>query len=81
MSDSASRDTDEVMDILHEMATLLNTGLSRDELTILVCLCEQGVNPEALARIVLELRREAAALKAAKERGPAGQQQHKERTV
>jgi mitotic-spindle organizing protein 1 len=35
-------------------------GLDRKTLGILVALCEQGVNPEALAEVVKFLRREQA---------------------
>lgn len=55
----------ETMEILYEMAQILNTGLDRTSLSILVSLCENGVNPEALATVVRELKREAAALKLA----------------
>jgi len=37
--------------------------LDRSTLSILVSLCENGVNPEALALVVKELRRESDALK------------------
>jgi len=50
---------------LHEISNLLNTGLDKPTLATLVELCESGVNPEALAHVVKELRREAAALRAA----------------
>jgi mitotic-spindle organizing protein 1 len=53
--------------VLHEISTLLETGLDQETLAILLALCEQGVNPEALAAVVRELRREAAALRAAAE--------------
>jgi mitotic-spindle organizing protein 1 len=53
----------ETIEILYEISKLLNTGLDRTSLSILVSLCENGVNPEALAAVVKELRREAAALK------------------
>jgi mitotic-spindle organizing protein 1 len=69
--------------VLYEMSNLLNTGLDRATLSILIELCgayscfksivlsakvddvftETGVNPEALAAVVKELRREAAALR------------------
>jgi mitotic-spindle organizing protein 1 len=39
--------------------------LSRETLSILIGLLENGVNPEALAAVVKELRREAAALREA----------------
>ncbi|CAM9676413.1 unnamed protein product, partial [Sphacelaria rigidula] len=49
---------------LHEISTMLNTGLDRRTLSILLELVESGVNPEALAAVVKELRREGAALRA-----------------
>ncbi|KAL2011769.1 hypothetical protein VTN00DRAFT_4487 [Thermoascus crustaceus] len=39
----------EVIDILHEISTLLNTHLDRTELSLCVSLIENGVNPDALA--------------------------------
>ncbi|CAN0256178.1 unnamed protein product [Discosporangium mesarthrocarpum] len=51
------------IDVLHEISSILNTGLDRKTLSILVELVESGVNPEALAAVVKELRREAAILK------------------
>jgi mitotic-spindle organizing protein 1 len=47
---------------LLEISNILNTGLDRETLAILVNLCESGVHPEALAAVVKELRREAAAV-------------------
>ena len=35
----------EVMEVVEELSTLLNTGLQREELSILVNLIELGVNP------------------------------------
>ncbi|KAF2494157.1 hypothetical protein BU16DRAFT_528293 [Lophium mytilinum] len=46
----------EVIDILHEIATLLNTHLNRQQLSYCVSLIENGVNPEALAKVIKELR-------------------------
>ena len=48
---------------LLEISKLLNTGLDAESLAICVRLCESGVNPEALANVIRELRRETAALK------------------
>ena len=47
--------------MLHEISGLLNTGLDKNSLSILVQLCEMGVNPGALIHVVQELRREGAA--------------------
>lgn len=52
---------------LHEISTLLNTGLDKQTLAIVVSLCENGVNPEALAAVIQEMRREAAAAQAGHE--------------
>ncbi|RAH64925.1 mitotic-spindle organizing protein 1 [Aspergillus aculeatinus CBS 121060] len=59
----------EVIDILHEISTLLNTHLDRTELSLCVSLIENGVNPEALAvgffpeflrwAVIKDLRKEA----------------------
>ena len=48
---------------LLDISKLLNTGLDAESLSICVRLCESGVNPEALANVIRELRRESAALK------------------
>jgi len=48
----------EVFQTLLEMSRLLCTGLDPETLTICVRLCEAGVNPEALATIVREMRKE-----------------------
>jgi mitotic-spindle organizing protein 1 len=45
------------------MSSLLNTGLDRQTLAVLVQLCEHGVNPEALAAVVRELKAESDAVK------------------
>lgn len=37
------------MQVLSEMANVLNTGLDRETVSLCVSLCERGVNPEALA--------------------------------
>ncbi|EKX46880.1 hypothetical protein GUITHDRAFT_152235 [Guillardia theta CCMP2712] len=61
----AAADAAETSEVLFEMSNLLNTGLDKPTLNILIELCENGVNPEALAHVVRELRRESAALKEA----------------
>mmetsp|Transcript_9574 Transcript_9574/g.10906 ORF Transcript_9574/g.10906 Transcript_9574/m.10906 type:complete len:86 (-) Transcript_9574:769-1026(-) len=61
------REAQQTMDVLFELSQLLNTGLDKATLSILVSLCENGVNPEALAMVVKELKRESA-LFAAKKR-------------
>ncbi|KAI8603893.1 mitotic-spindle organizing gamma-tubulin ring associated-domain-containing protein [Dissophora ornata] len=55
----------QAMDILTEMSSILNTGLDRETLSVCVSLCESGVNPEALAAVIKELRRESASTRSA----------------
>ncbi|KAG8626207.1 hypothetical protein KVT40_006608 [Elsinoe batatas] len=45
----------ETIDILEEISTLLNTNLDRKSLSYCVSLIEHGVNPEALANMILTL--------------------------
>eukprot|EP00037_Helgoeca_nana_P011929 m.107479 g.107479 ORF g.107479 m.107479 type:complete len:77 (+) comp21151_c0_seq1:95-325(+) len=52
----------DALSTVFEMSKLLNTGLDQETLAICVKLCEAGVNPEAIAAVVKELRREADAL-------------------
>ncbi|KAJ3354589.1 hypothetical protein HDU83_005040 [Entophlyctis luteolus] len=52
-----ARDT---LNVLHQMSLLLGSGLEKDALAACVALCELGANPEALAAVVKELRREFA---------------------
>ena len=37
--------------VAYEMSRLLNTGLDREQLSILISLCENGVNPEVNASL------------------------------
>lgn len=45
---------------VYELSRLLNTGLDRETLAILMALIQKGVNPEALAAVVKDLRKDAA---------------------
>ncbi|KAB7508203.1 UNVERIFIED_CONTAM: hypothetical protein RMT77_012466 [Armadillidium vulgare] len=47
----------ETFQIIREISKILNTGLDETSLAICVRLCENNVNPEALAKIVTELKR------------------------
>lgn len=47
---------------LYKISKLLNTNLDAPTLSYCVRLCENGVNPQALATIVKEMQREAKAL-------------------
>ena len=46
-----------------EISKLLNTGLSQETLATCVQLCESGVNPEPLAMVIQELKKESTTLK------------------
>lgn len=52
----------DAFEILMELSNLLDTGLDEETLSCCVRLCENGVNPECLANVVKELRREIVAL-------------------
>ncbi|CBQ70514.1 uncharacterized protein SPSC_04556 [Sporisorium scitamineum] len=60
MDEQRNAASQETMDVLHDMSQLLNTGLSREQLRACVELIESGVNAEAVAAIVENLRKEAA---------------------
>ncbi|CAD8081150.1 unnamed protein product [Paramecium primaurelia] len=48
----------ETLEIIHEMSQILNCGLDRQQLAVLVSMIENGVNPEALALVVNEMKTE-----------------------
>jgi len=50
----------ETLDILYEISQLLNTQLDKATLATCVGMVENGVNPEALAAVIQELRRESS---------------------
>lgn len=47
----------ETFQILMEISKLLNTGLDETTLALCVRLCDNGANPEALAKVITELQR------------------------
>lgn len=53
----------EALDVAYELSKVLNCGVDRETLALLVALTERGVNPDALVAAVKELRREGAALR------------------
>ncbi|KAL4225205.1 Mitotic-spindle organizing protein 1 [Mactra antiquata] len=53
----------QTMDGIMEISKILNTGLDMETLASVVRLCESGVNPEALAHVFNELRKESASIK------------------
>jgi mitotic-spindle organizing protein 1 len=54
-----------LLDAALELSSLVGAGLDRDTLVVLLQLLDAGVNPEALASVVKELRREATSYEAA----------------
>ena len=63
-SDAASASTlldsaSQTVDVAYQLSLLLNAGLDRSTVALCIGLLECGVNPEALATVVKELRREA----------------------
>eukprot|EP00884_Botryococcus_braunii_P001340 jgi/Botrbrau1/11206/Bobra.0075s0002.1 len=59
VGNAAVVEANEVLDKIYKLATLLDTGLDREEVSIIAALIENGVNPEALALVVKELRQAA----------------------
>ncbi|KAE8038436.1 hypothetical protein FH972_010947 [Carpinus fangiana] len=58
MDPNAARTARESLDLAFRMSNVLDTGLDRHTLSVLIALCDLGLNPEALAAVVKELRRE-----------------------
>ncbi|KAF0982590.1 hypothetical protein FDP41_011520 [Naegleria fowleri] len=57
------KETQETLEIAYEINNILNAGLDRESLSIIMNLCEMGINPEALAACVKEIKTEANKLK------------------
>lgn len=58
MDSEAAKTARESLDLAFHMSNILETGLDRHTLSVLIALCDLGLNPEALAALVKELRRE-----------------------
>ncbi|CAK9178269.1 unnamed protein product [Ilex paraguariensis] len=58
MDPEAARTARESLDLLFHMSNILETGLDRHTLSVLIALCDLGLNPESLAAVVKELQRE-----------------------
>ena len=50
MGDAAVAQANATLDIVHEIATILDTGLSKEETAIIIALIENGVNPQVSVR-------------------------------
>ncbi|PIN05316.1 hypothetical protein CDL12_22143 [Handroanthus impetiginosus] len=55
----AARTARDSLDLVFHMSNILETGLDRHTLSILIAFCEMGLNLELLAAVVKELRRES----------------------
>ncbi|CAG8958324.1 hypothetical protein HYFRA_00000680 [Hymenoscyphus fraxineus] len=49
----------QVIEVFHEISSLLNADLDKQTLSICISLIENGVNPEALATVIKELKKDA----------------------
>ncbi|XAR48298.1 hypothetical protein NMG60_11031064 [Bertholletia excelsa] len=54
----AARTARESLDLVFNMSKILETGLDCHTLSLLIALCDLGLNPESLAAVVKELQRE-----------------------
>ncbi|KAL8493722.1 hypothetical protein ACS0TY_024778 [Phlomoides rotata] len=59
MDPEAARTARDSLDLAFHMSNILESGLDRHTLSILIALCEMGINPESLAAVVKELSRES----------------------
>jgi len=66
----------QTLDVLYDMSQLLSTQLDKETLATCIGMIESGVNPEALAAVIQELRREGAAIAARQSRGDDAVSQH-----
>ncbi|XP_062077420.1 mitotic-spindle organizing protein 1B-like [Humulus lupulus] len=55
MGAEAAKIARESLDLAFHMSNILDTGLDRHTLSVLIALCDLGLNPEALAAVVKEL--------------------------
>ncbi|XP_008789684.2 mitotic-spindle organizing protein 1A-like [Phoenix dactylifera] len=55
METEAARNAKESLELAFQMSNILETGLDRHTLSLLIALCDRGLNPEALAAVVREL--------------------------
>ncbi|CAD8045032.1 unnamed protein product [Paramecium primaurelia] len=55
---SEKEEAQETLEIIQEMSQILNCGLDRQQLAILISMIDNGVNPEALSLVVNEMKTE-----------------------
>ena len=56
------------LEITHEISKILDCDLDRETLAVCISLLQNGVDPESLALVVKELKREAKRLRESRER-------------
>ncbi|XVF41515.1 hypothetical protein PTKIN_Ptkin01aG0285700 [Pterospermum kingtungense] len=56
--EEAAKTARESLDLAFHISNILDTGLDRHTLSVLIALCDLGLNPEALAAVVRELQSE-----------------------
>ncbi|WOK92666.1 mitotic-spindle organizing protein 1A-like [Canna indica] len=54
-AEAAARSAKETLELAFQMSNILETSLDRHTLSLLIALCDRGLNPEALAALVGEL--------------------------
>ncbi|WCJ31779.1 Mitotic-spindle organizing protein 1 [Euphorbia peplus] len=59
MGHEATKTARESLDLAFQISNILDTGLDRHTLSLLIALCDLGLNPEALAAVVKEVQRES----------------------
>ncbi|KAK9042629.1 hypothetical protein V6N11_017696 [Hibiscus sabdariffa] len=60
--EEAAKTAKESLDLAFRISNILGTGLDRHTLSVLIALCDMGLNPEALAAVVKELQTEPCPL-------------------
>jgi mitotic-spindle organizing protein 1 len=64
----SARKGKKVLDITHEMSRILDCDVDRETVAVCISLLENGADPESLAVVVKELKREAKRLRESRER-------------
>lgn len=57
-SETTNNEVGETFKTLYEISKILNTGLDSKTLGLCVRLCENGVHPEALAKVIKDIKQE-----------------------
>jgi len=68
----SSRSAQKHLEITHEISKILECDLDRETLAVCISMLQNGVEPESLALVVKELKREAKRLRESRERAIGG---------